>query len=434
LKKVLILTYYWPPSGGSGVQRWMYFCKYLPEFGFEPIVITADEKNASYKFTDVSFLEKVKDIRVLKTNTLEPLKLYSKVLGGDPRSNIPLGFSGEDNPSFFQKLSRFIRGNFFIPDARIGWNIFAYPKAAKIIENENINIVITTGPPHSTHLIGLKLKNKFNINWISDFRDPWSDIYYNELLYRTKYSNERDKILERKVLQKSDMIVTIGPSMRDHLVEKLPEANGKIHFIYNGFDPDSFKDIRVSKRKDKFTVCHIGILSNSQPITSLLEALARFYSSDDPICKYLKLQFVGKVSPSIVREIKEKVAWTELELINYLPHRDTIQFMLNADLLFNSLAEMNESKLLISGKLMEYIATGNPILCLGNPDGDAAKLLRTLENSEVFDRSNIDGIHDFILNIFDKWKNNINLTNKVTLDYTRYETTKQLSQLIRKFN
>ena len=142
MKKVLVITYYWPPGGGSGVQRWMYFCKYLPQFGIEPYVVTVVEKKASYKFTDLTLAEKVKDIKAYKTNTFELLKLYSKILGGDTQSDIPIGFSGEDNPNFFQKVSRFIRGNFFIPDARIGWNSFSYKKAQEIIKKENINLFL----------------------------------------------------------------------------------------------------------------------------------------------------------------------------------------------------------------------------------------------------------------------------------------------------
>lgn len=163
MKKVLIITYYWPPSGGSGVQRWMYFCKYLKDFGIEPIVITVDEKKASYRNLDFSFCELVEDIEVYKTNTLEPLKFYSKIMSGDKNAAIPTAFAGESQPNYFQKISRFIRGNFFLPDARIGWVKYAVRMAKNVIANNDISYLITTGPPHSTHLIGLKLKKYFSI-------------------------------------------------------------------------------------------------------------------------------------------------------------------------------------------------------------------------------------------------------------------------------
>ena len=432
MEKVLVITYYWPPSGGSGVQRWMFFCKYLPSYGIEPYVITVDENNASYKFSDKTLIENVKDVKTYRTRTLEPLKFYSKIVGGDVKTNIPLGFSGEEKPSTFQKVSRFIRGNFFIPDARIGWNFFAYKKAEKVIKENKIGIIITTGPPHSSHLIGLKLKENLKIKWIADFRDPWTEIYYNQLLYKREFSKNKDVKLEKKVLENADIILTVGPSMKEHLQEKLKSEKDKFFFVYNGYEEESFEKIQRRKSKDKFVVCHIGILSTSQPITALLTALSKAYKENDEICKFLKLQFIGKVSSEIINEVKEIIPDVEFDIINYLPHKEALEYMINADLLFNSLAEMKNSKLLISGKLMEYIATGNPIICLGNPHGDAAELLKEFEFAEVFDRKDVDGIYEFLLYIFKNWKNNVNFKSNNILKYTRKETTNQLSQLIKK--
>ncbi len=430
MKKILIITYYWPPSGGSGVQRWMYFAKHLPEFGIQPYILTVDEKKASYKFIDRTLESKVAGLNVYKTNTLEPLRFYSKILGGDGQKNIPLGFSGEEKPNLFQKLSRYVRGNFFIPDARVGWNKFALYKAKEIIKNNSISTVITTGPPHSTHLIGLILKQELNVKWIADFRDPWTEIYYNKLLYRSSSSVKKDTGLEYKVLDNADMILTIGPSLKEHLQHRLKKNLDKFYFIYNGYDAEAFDEIIHNKEKEKFTICHIGILSESQPITPFIESLNKLINENYELKKILKLQFVGRVSPSIIREVREKLPGAEIELIEYLPHKKSLEYMMNADLLFNSLAEMENSKLLISGKLMEYIATGNPILCLGNPEGDAAKLLEEVADANVFDRKNNDGIYNFINYIFNKWKNNSNLIYKDHSRYSRRQTTKQLSELL----
>ena len=196
MKKVLIITYYWPPSGGSGVQRWMYFAKYLPNFGVEPFVLTVNPVFASYKFIDESFLKKTESIRVFKTASSEPFNIYSKLIGKSKMEAIPQGFAGESNPGILQKFSRFVRGNFFIPDARKGWVKFAFNEAEKIIVREKIDLIITTGPPHSSHLIGLRLKKKFDIKWIADLRDPWTDIYYYKDLLHTKRSAEKDLKLE----------------------------------------------------------------------------------------------------------------------------------------------------------------------------------------------------------------------------------------------
>ncbi|MDQ3019947.1 MAG: glycosyltransferase [Bacteroidota bacterium] len=434
MKKILVITYYWPPSGGSGVQRWMYFCQYLPEFGIEPYIITVDEKKASYKFIDKTFESKVKNLKVYRTNTFELLKFYSKIIGGGEQKNIPLGFSGEEKPNTFQKISRYIRGNFFIPDARIGWNKFALAEAKKIITENGIDTVITTGPPHSTHLMGLNLKKLLNIKWIADFRDPWTEIYYNKLLYRNNFSIKKDIALEYRVLNEANLVLTIGPSMREHLQQRLKKDNEKFYFIYNGYDLEAFKEIKQIKDKKKFTICHIGILSESQPISTFIDALKKAFSETNEMKKYVKLQFVGRVSPSIITEIKDNLPGIEVELVEYLPHKKSLEYMTNADLLFNSLAEMENSKLLISGKLMEYIATGNPILCLGHPEGDAAKLLEEIDDARVFDRNDKEGVYNFVNFIFNKWKISSNLIKKDYTKYSRHHTTQQLSELIKNLN
>ena len=197
MKKVLIITYYWPPSGGSGVQRWMYFCKYLKDFGIEPIVITVDEKKASYRNLDFSFCELVEDIEVYKTNTLEPLKFYSKIMSGDKMLQFLQHLQVNLNLTIFKKLVVSF-GNFFLPDARIGWVKYAVRMAKNVIANNDISYLITTGPPHSTHLIGLKLKKYFSIPWMTDFRDSWTALHYNNFLYRTKSAKLRVLSLKKK--------------------------------------------------------------------------------------------------------------------------------------------------------------------------------------------------------------------------------------------
>jgi glycosyltransferase involved in cell wall biosynthesis len=435
MKKILIITYYWPPSGGSGVQRWMYFCKYLKEFGIYPIVITVNENKASYRYRDESFNEIIKDVEVHRTNTREPLKLYSKIISGNKNSGIPIGFAGESKPALFQKISRALRGNFFIPDARIGWVKFALKEARKILSTEKIDIVITNGPPHSTHFVGMKLKSEFSFTWITDFRDPWTDLHYNKFLYRTKWALNKDKKLEQKILKNSDVVLTIGPSMKNHLIRKGDIDANKVFYIYNGYDKNDFENVEFSINPEHYTISHIGMLSDSQPITSFLYALKSFYDSKHPICKYVKLRLIGNVSPEKIKEIKAIVPDLLIEHIGYVQKKEAISYMFSSDLLFNSLAEMENSELLISGKLMEYIAAKKPILCLGNPHGDAAKLLSDFEHSEVFDRKDVSLIIDFLKTMFENWINKITFAGKdeSILQYSRYETTRQLANLLKKY-
>lgn len=430
MKKVLILTYYFPPSGGSGVQRWMYFAKYFKDFNIDPIVVTVDADKASYKFLDKNFLEHIKDIEVHRTDTLEPLKFYSKLAGGDDRAEIPQGFAGESKPGLFRRLSRFIRGNFFIPDARKGWNKYAYQKAKQLIKKEKIDIVITNGTPHSTHLVGLKLQQEFGLKWICDFRDPWTEAYYNKDLYRTSLARKIDESLEKKVLLHADLITTIGPGMAKLLKQKLPvDQQEKVKFVYNGYDARLFEGMK-KESFDRFTILHLGILSENQPITSFVLSLKSLLESTEGMERKISLLFVGKVSPSIVAEVKYNLPEIDFKQVDYVPHREAIQYMLNANLLLNSLAETKESELLISGKLMEYVATGNPVLVLGNPKGDAAQLLSTIERAEVFSRLDKNGIQDFLEKIYSAWSRGDKYEKGNIEIHSRYETARLYSSLI----
>lgn len=436
MNKVLVITYYWPPAGGSGVQRWMYFCRYLKDFGITPIVITVDENKASYRYKDYSFNKLVEGIEVHRTNTFELLKLYSRMVSGKKDSAIPIGFAGESNPGIFQKISRYIRGNFFIPDARIGWVKYAYKKAEEIIIKEKIKLVITNGTPHSTHLAGEKIKNKFpEIKWIADFRDPWTELHYNKFLYRTKRSLRRDAMLEKRILNGADMLLTVGPSMKKHLVSKGNISSEKVNYIYNGYDENDFRNTFITKNPDLFIISHIGMLSESQPITVFLNALKIFFDKKHPVCSKIVFRLIGNVSPAITEETKKMLPDMSFESIRYVPKEQAVSYMLESDLLLNSLAEMENSELLISGKLMEYIASGRPILCLGNPSGDAANLLNEFENCGVFDRKNVSPIAVFLETIFDSRINKVTFASneKKIKQYSRYETTRLLAELIKKY-
>jgi len=430
VKKVLIITYYWPPSGGSGVQRWMYFCKYLSEFGIEPVVVTVDPDLASYKFIDKSFLKKVESIKAYKTSTLEPFSVYSKLqVNKSVNDSIPQGFAGESNPSIVQKISRAIRGNLFIPDARIGWNSYAFKQADKLLKSERFDLIITTGPPHSTHLVGKKLKHKHNIKWLADFRDPWSGVYYNKLMYRTIWADNYDIKLEREVLEVADSILTIGPGMKQLLCNLVgPKFHHKIEYIFNGYDEAIFSNITSNLSNDHFVICHLGILSDNQPIDVFLAALKSFLDqNNENIFIPIKLQLIGKISPSILELIRNANMRVELEVVEYVEHSKAIQYMMNANLLFNSLAVMEQDKLLISGKLMEYVASGKPILCLGSEDGDAAKILAETGAGKIFNRSNQEGITNFLTDVyFGKFKRQIVDIEK----YSRKSTAKELQKLL----
>ena len=245
---ILIITYYWPPSGGSGVQRWMYFAKYLKKLGCNPIILTVDPKYASYNLKDLSLQSQIKDIETYKTFSLEILSLYSFFKSGNKTKSIPQSYI--PNKSIFDKITSFIRLNIFIPDSRIGWNYFAFQKAKKIISNNKIDYLITTGPPHSSHLIGEKIYKKYKLKWIVDLRDPWSELFYLKDGFRFNFSKKINEKLETNVIEKADAIITtVGDRYHKILKDKITNPE-KIHQIYNGYDKlnyDKIEEIKPQK-------------------------------------------------------------------------------------------------------------------------------------------------------------------------------------------
>ncbi len=430
--KILILTYYYPPSGGSGVQRWLYFSKYLSDFGIEPYVITVNPDKASYKFIDEELLQKVNDVKVFRTDTKEILSVYTAIKRGEKRKNIPQGFSGESDPNLFQKVSRFFRGNFFLPDARRGWNKYAFKKAVELITKEKIGVVITSGPPHSTHLTGLRLKKKFGVKWIADFRDPWTEVYYNRMLYRTSLASKIDYGMEKKVLENADRVLTIGPGMQKLLQKKLnKEQKEKVIYIYNGYDGKAFESISKTP-SGRFSIVHSGILSDNQPIDAFLEGLKKFISQNPDAKEHVQLVFVGNVSPAILGKAESALGKDNLILTGYLSQSEALQKIMNAELLLNSFAISDESALLVSGKLMDYIATGNPIIGLGHPEGDAAELLKNYQDARIFDRSDVEGIQLFIERIYLQWQKGGRKFNRESYSqFSRERTTEELAEVIR---
>ena len=386
-KKVLILTYYWPPSGGSGVQRWMYFAKHLKSLGWEPIVVTVDEEKASYGVLDESLNQEVDGIRVIKTSTREPLQLYSRLTTGSKKKGIPQG--EVKRKSVFGKLSAFIRGNFFIPDARIGWVPFALKAARKIIAKEQIKTIITTGPPHSSHLIGLQLQKEFKVNWFVDFRDPWSDVFYNKDLYRRSRAVSKDLKLELQVLQAAQgIITTVDGRLHESLIEKAPAQ--KFYALPNGFDSELMNRVTVEKNSHYLHVVYTGLLTHNQPYNGVFKILNDL-SATQPI----KLSLAGNIAPDIINEIK--VSFPKIDTIfhGYLSHKEAIGLMKSANLLINFIFIGAQTQM-ISGKILEYIATEIPILSIGNPDSEAAKFLEQGTAAVMLDQSNLKEMRLFI--------------------------------------
>lgn len=368
MKKVLLITYYFPPSGGAGVQRWLKTIKYLIEFGVEAIVLTVDPAVASYPQVDESLCADVpSSLNVYTTKTKEILSLYKRV---SPNKQVPYGgFANEPNPTLLQKISRFIRGNFFLPDPRRGWNKYALAKARQIIESEGITTVITTSPPHSTQLIGFELKKQYpNINWVADLRDPWTDIYYNSDLYPTRWANKRNLRYERLVLLGADQIITVSEQCKRLFAQKADVAE-KIAVVPNGYDEKDFINSTIINKKEKITpnyiLSYVGVLA---PQHNLLPLKALVSGRKD-----ILLRFVGVVSEEIQQEIK---SWgVQAEFIPYVNHKQAIAYMRASDALLLFIPNVPNNEGILTGKLFEYLASGRKILLFGPENGDAMHLI-----------------------------------------------------------
>ncbi len=378
-KKILIISYYWPPAGGSGVQRWMYFAKYLKELGYEPIVITVDEKKASYPVVDSSLLRETARIRILKTSTWEPLRWYSFLTSGDAQKGIPQG--EVKTLSLVEKFAAFIRGNYFIPDARKGWAPFALKEARKVLELEDVNHLITTGPPHSTHLVGIELKKQFKVNWWADFRDPWTDIFYNKFLYRTTKSISKDISLEKEVLKKADgILTTVAGKLLEQLRFKAPGQNFLV--IPNGYDDELIKSQKAANKKKDFHIVYTGILTENQDYKPLLEVINKCSKNHK-----IHLSLAGNINSNIIQKINAALPNVKVEYLGYIAHFNAIALMKSADLLLNFIFKGADNQM-ISGKLLEYIATEVPILSIGNPNSQAGKLLARGSHSWMVEKNN----------------------------------------------
>ncbi len=384
MKKVLIISYYWPPAGGPGVQRWLKFAKYLPEFGFEPIVLTVDPDCATYPVRDESLLEETKGIQVYTTKTVELFKFYKKASG---RKEVPYsGFANEsDKPGFRQKLAKFVRGNFFIPDPRKSWNKYATTKALELIDEFGIKSIVTTSPPHSTQLIGLELKKRRKIHWLADLRDPWTDIYYYDEFFPTTLAKHYDASLELKVFKTADIVSTVSTDLIRLFKEK-DQSLGKEKFLLlpNGYDESDFKS-PIAKRKDgKFRLVYTGTITKQYEVSKFLELL----SNEGPeVLDKLVLRFVGK-RDEILQNQLERIAKStnlEIELTGHVSHAEAIIEMRQADALLLAIPDIENNKGVLTGKIFEYLGSEKPILGIGPSKGDAALILDEVNAGKMFD-------------------------------------------------
>ena len=418
MKKVLIITYYWPPSGGAGVQRWLKFAKYLPEFGWQPIILTVDPQYASYPQRDESLSAEVRpDCLVYTTKSFELYNLYKLI---SRKKEVPYGgFANESKESLFQKISKFLRGNFLLPDPRKGWNKYALKKAVELIQKFEIDTVVTTSPPHSTQLIGLELKKRFDIRWIADLRDPWTDIYYYNQFKHTALARKIDRNYERQVVEKADLLISVSEDVKRIFSEKSSQRiAAKTVVIPNGFDSDDFQ-IKTTTAELKKIITYTGTISEAYDVDHLLVALQQLGADWN---EKLLIRFVGKVPSTIASRFKE--TGFEVELVGYVDHSKSIEYLFRSDLLLLVIPKVANNRGILTGKFFEYLASQKPVLAIGPPDGDLAHIIAETECGKLFDYTDSEGMKQFIIQEL-TGKKTVCKSEKANL-YSRKELTRKL--------
>ena len=394
MKRLLVISYYWPPSGGSGVQRWVKFCKYLPSLGWQPVVYTPS--NPEQIAVDESLLADIPpEVEVLKTRIHEPYDTYRKLIGGGNAA------VGEVNPlnagkkTWKQKAGVWARGNLFIPDPRVGWVEPSVRFLKEYLDGHPVDAMVTTGPPHSMHLIGLKLKKATGIRWIADFRDPWTEMFYFKHLGLWPLAESRHRKLEKAVLDGADAVISVSPPVRDDFQSKTAT---QVHLITNGFDEDDFAVPENAPRicDGYFTVVHTGLFAADGNPINLWDALSLKCSHDAEFRRLLRIRLAGKTDAGIISAIRERGLGDNLDNLGYLPHSETVAEQRSASVLMLPLRREPEYAKVLPGKIFEYLAARRPVLGIGQEDGAAACVLRDSGCGTMVDWDRTESVTLFI--------------------------------------
>ena len=416
--KVLIITYYWPPAGGSGVQRWLKFVKYLQEYGIEPVVYTVD--NARYLKEDKTLLDDVpRNTKVLKHSIWEPTDLLFWKKKKSQKSGI-------SNISQNRFLS-FIRGNFFIPDPKVFWVNSSVKFLQKYLNSNKVDAIISTGPPHSMHLIAQKLHKKNKLKWIADFRDPWTDLYYNKDFSEQSFAKKKNKILEKSVLKNADCVLTVSESLK----EQFSINARRVEVITNGYDNEirSAEDTVLDKL---FTISYIGLLPKQSNPKLFFKVLQELCSQNEDFKNDLKLNFIGDISDDVRVEVLKNNLEKNTSFKGYVDHEKAIEFQNKAQVLLLLIPNIEKSKGILTGKLFEYLIAKRPILAIGPEDGDLSEILKETDSGILIDFSNREQLSSEILKFYHLYKKgNLKVNSKNIGKYHRKELTKKLAFIIK---
>ncbi len=430
-KKVLIITYYWPPSGGSGVQRWLKFSKYLPHHQWTPIIYTPE--NPSFSVVDEELCEDISpSVEVIKRKIWEPYHLYALFSKGDQSAPVNQGFMPSKDGGMGQRFGLWVRGNFFIPDARKFWIKPSITFLKNYLKEHPVDAIISTGPPHSMHLIAMGVKKVFpDVNWIADFRDPWTEIDTYHHLNLSKRADNKHHRLEKQVLASADQVVYVSQSGAKGL-ERIGGRSVKI--IPNGYDETDFEGMDKERQDTQFTISHVGAINKDRHHSIFIDALSELVDEEDGFRSSLLLRLVGNVDASMIQALEEKNLIDRVKKIPYCSHTESILWMRRAQVLYLPINNVPGAKGILSGKFFEYMASRRPILCIAPQNGDVADLIKDRKLGLVADFEEKEVLKEHLRTYFKNFKDLGSLPDNKDADdsYSRRSLLKEYITLLEK--
>ena len=398
MKRVLIISYYWPPTGGSGVQRWVKFAKYLPSEGWQPVIYTPE--NPEQLAVDESLAAEVPEAaEVVKTRIIEPYELYKKLLrrSGHSKEAVEVNPVNAQNKSLLQKAAMWVRGNLFRPDPRCLWIGPSVRFLKKYLSEHPVDLIVSTGPPQSMHMIGLRLSRETGLPWIADFRDPWTKIFYFKHLSMTPATERWHKKMEKMVLDEASAVVAVSPLVQQ---EFQAMTDTPVELITNGFDECDFSSEPCTQAyggaSQEFTITHTGLFAADGNPTVLWDVLAEKCHADEAFRKLLRIMLIGKTDDQILKALKDRGLESSLINMGYQTHSVAVEQQRQASVLILPLRKEPEYKAVLPGKLFEYLASQRPILGIGQPDGAMAMIVNETGTGTVIDWNDKEGISQYI--------------------------------------
>ena len=429
MKRVLIITYYWPPSGGSGVQRWLKMSKYLPENGWQPVIYTAED--AEYPVEDASLAQDVApETEVIRRPIVEPYRFYKGFLGLKKGEKVKAGFinEGATKRGWKENLSLWIRGNFFIPDARRWWIKPSVKYLKNYLKEHPVDAIISTGPPHSMHLIAQALHEKLNIPWVADFRDPWTEVFYFDSLKLSKCSIKKHKKLENQVITQADKVVAVSWHEAADF-EALGAKN--VEVITNGYDEECVQNDNQVFDNKQFTVSYTGVLLPNESFV-IWDAFKELCDENAEFANALKINLIGHIDASVKKYISDMGLNEKVNNIEYMQHSQVLDYQRKSDLLLLLIPRAKKAECILTGKLFEYLAASRTVLSVGPTEGDAAKVLSETRCGATADYDDKARMKEIILDCFNKRTDNQSLIGDraEVANYSRRNLTKDYVSLL----